>query len=610
MFAAVVAALAAVNQAYLLGMLEWGDESETIVTVKMMAAGMRLYSEIFNHHGPLVFLPGFLIEHFGSFGVRVHRVPIALLQWAAVACLATSPLLSCVEVRKHYAVVAASVMLIFLPEMYGHTYQYQTIAGLLLVIILAQYTLPAIVCPDKVGKIRVACGSTLLAALPFLSVTYAPVAALLFLGAARRAHLRITALAVAASVAANVLFLLLTASLPGYLAFHFYLNSAILSSYDGGHGLPGLVASIYSALTDGISGFVALVILVAALVSAAARDAGKFPWRPLVLGAALAGLLIRTTHPVHQLAFYYACLALPLILVASIRLAWRPAALALVLPALCAVKLSLLVPADAFRLSSRQIADATEFSELARAVTGPGERIIAYSFRNYEYIAADRLPASGHFFYLPWQPAYEKAPRLGIDFAACAQIRAARPKIMLLDKWKVWNRYTWESYASCVDSIAEDSYWQVSGKPYYLRKDLPAADIGLAMLHEKLTLAETARASVTPLSFTKAHDAEEAALKTLRVRFADGTPAPSGGRLELGGLGGTETVAFAFGGTAKNQYHAFDVPPGTYKRGRIVVPEGSALRVWESRGADASHTCIIYDYVNGKRRFTPGCPLR
>ena len=35
-------------QYFLLEYMEWGDESETIVTSKMMVAGMKLYSEIFN----------------------------------------------------------------------------------------------------------------------------------------------------------------------------------------------------------------------------------------------------------------------------------------------------------------------------------------------------------------------------------------------------------------------------------------------------------------------------------------------------------------------------------------------------------------------------------
>lgn len=70
-------------QTKLLTYIEMGDESETIVAAKMIAAGDSLYSGIFNHHGPLTFLPGVLLEYFGDFGVPGYRIPIAILQLVA-----------------------------------------------------------------------------------------------------------------------------------------------------------------------------------------------------------------------------------------------------------------------------------------------------------------------------------------------------------------------------------------------------------------------------------------------------------------------------------------------------------------------------------------------
>ncbi|WP_413903977.1 hypothetical protein [Candidatus Skiveiella danica] len=43
--------------------IEWGDESETIVVAKMIAAGERLYSQIFNHHGPLILFQAFCLKN-------------------------------------------------------------------------------------------------------------------------------------------------------------------------------------------------------------------------------------------------------------------------------------------------------------------------------------------------------------------------------------------------------------------------------------------------------------------------------------------------------------------------------------------------------------------
>ena len=150
-------------QYFLLRHIEWGDESETVVTAKMMAAGQRLYSEIFNHHGPLTFLSGVVLESFGNFGVRAHRVPVALLQCAGLLSIYFSPLFSSKSVKIGCTVFAASVMLLYFPELLGHMYTYQAITGAFLLIILFLYTFPAILRPDSVTSARSFTGSVLIA---------------------------------------------------------------------------------------------------------------------------------------------------------------------------------------------------------------------------------------------------------------------------------------------------------------------------------------------------------------------------------------------------------------------------------------------------------------
>jgi hypothetical protein len=69
-------------QYFLLRQKEWGDESETIVTAKMMAAGKYLYSEIFNHHGPLTFLSGVAMDSHCPFASHqpLHNILFAHIQ--------------------------------------------------------------------------------------------------------------------------------------------------------------------------------------------------------------------------------------------------------------------------------------------------------------------------------------------------------------------------------------------------------------------------------------------------------------------------------------------------------------------------------------------------
>ena len=125
-------------QIRLLDYFEWGDESETIVTAKMLASGQRLYSEVFNMHGPLVFLPGYLLEKIASFGIRGHRIVIVLLQWCALVAIYCSPIKANKWQKLIYTTIVATFILINLPDAFGHTYIYQAIAGLILIILLAE----------------------------------------------------------------------------------------------------------------------------------------------------------------------------------------------------------------------------------------------------------------------------------------------------------------------------------------------------------------------------------------------------------------------------------------------------------------------------------------
>jgi hypothetical protein len=102
----------------------------------------------------------------------------------------------------------------------------------------------------------------------------------------------------------------------------------------------------------------------------------------------------------------------------------------------------------------------------------PQDRIIAYTFANEQYLLSERLPASGNFFYLPMQESYLKNPLFGININACEQINAYKPKVMFIDKWKVWDTYSWESYASCIQNTLDSDYMQLDSNPYYIRKDL------------------------------------------------------------------------------------------------------------------------------------------
>ncbi len=471
LFAAVVLAVA--YQWKLLDYMEWGDESETVVTAKMLAAGMSLYDEVFNHHGPLIFLPGLVLESFGDFSVGAHRIPIAALQWLALLSIYRSPMLKLLIEKRIFLTITLIAMVGLLPEsgLFGHAYIYQSVAGLLTVIALAQYSTPALVEPDSLRPWQVALGNLLLASLPFLAVTYLPAAVLLVACSLRRRFLRTAAAGLVLGIFLNLVFLGIVGSFKGFWVDHIYINSTILPMYNDGQGPVKLAEKLLGTLTVNVERFVVFIGLAAGCAMLVRSEKRPWPWRSVLLTLAVLSFLMRG-NLYQGVPFWYACLALFALLMARNLLWLREQYVWLCFTAVFVLRLvyPLTIGGEFFVKARRP--NSTEFSRLVQDVTDKNDRIIAFSFQNHQYIAAGRLPASGSFFYLPWQQKYLENPRLGIAIDTCAQIKSYSPKIMLIDKWKVWGKFAWDTYADCVQQFINQKYRQVPGRPYYIRIDL------------------------------------------------------------------------------------------------------------------------------------------
>lgn len=599
-------------QLHLLNYIEWADESETVLTAKLIARGATLYFDVFNHHGPLTFLPGLLVEQVGNFGVSGHRVPIMIAQWLALAALFFSPLIRDSLVARIYTGLVATALVLYWPELFGHMYKYQVLAGLMLMVILAQYSLPAIACPERISPARTILCNLLIGSLPFLAITYLPASALLFAAGCNRARWKLAALAVLAAIALNLVFLGSFGSFAGYFAYHIYLNIAVLPDYIGGGSLLQMIDSIYRSSTLDLWRFMIFVANALAVARLASREPG-LPWRSLLVAGALASLLLRVGDlPFHDMPYYYASLALPLLLIRrSQRLATQSALVIGAVLAVCLVKVSLLVPGDRQRLEARAIPYATEFTELARALTTRDERIIAYTFNVIDYLLADRLPASGNFFYFPWQKTYNENPVLGIQIDTCAEIRRNRPKVVLLDHSLVLGRFPWDSYGGCVQAFVDEAYTRVLDKPFYVRRDLSLEAIGVAAEGQSYEIRDNeTRTADTPYGLIFG-EAPTGQLKRLGVALRETDGSPGDVELHLVGSDG----ATARGRPSEHQhglYWRFDIPPQAqaFDSAALAHRGEGDFTVLESHSEHGErYSCLVYEYRDGSRRFTPGCPL-
>ncbi|MGV3687474.1 hypothetical protein [Citrobacter freundii] len=604
-------------QYFLLDYINWGDEAETVVAVKMMSSGMKLYSEIFNHHGPLTFLPGLLVEKFIGVDIRGHRVIIAFFQILALISVCKAQYLTSNFQRIVAFVCCAVIVIICFPEGFGHTYQYQTLAGIMLTIVLSIYVIPAILNSEKLTSTSVFLGGVLLSSLPFLAITYLPVAGLLYIAALRKSFAKYLVVGTVLGVFVNLSFLGYFGSFAGFWAFHIYLNAEILPEYTGLQ--PGwmLITTAIQALTSDFSHLFALLfILNGAFILS--KSELKFPWRTCFVIAGLCSLLIRGPG-FHGMPFFYATLPfIPFILSGIDDKSRSHIYITIGVMFLCIVKLSLVMPGDKFKITSNPVAtenSQSEFSILVKEFTEKDDKIIAYSFQTPEYIVSNRLPASGYFFYLPWQAKYNENPKFGVSIDPCKQISEGRPKVMLLDKWLVWDRYPWESYASCIQNIADKNYWQVPGKPYYIRKDLFATGDYFAsnnrtmapspVLHKGGSIPLKLKDRLRQTSNTKKIDG-------IGVLFGTYMRTNSGvARLVLKSIEGkTFNFDFSLSQLSDNRYKYFSLDEGSYVAGEIESITGDGVSTWESNGATlGTLTCLKYYYSDGTVDLTPGCPI-
>lgn len=605
-------------QIRLLSVQEFGDESETVLTARMMAAGMRLYAEIFNHHGPLVFYPGWLIELFGAAPIAVHRLPVAALQWGLLLALWSSPLLRRSALREVYVALAAAFMVLYLPALYGHMAMYQNVAGLMAAIALAVLVLPAACLAERPAQWRIVLGALLLAGLPFLAFTLIPSMALLVLAALRRDIARPLLIWFLVGLLLQVLMLACLGSLRGYAVFHFYMNLAILPEYVGVGPLNAFSAAL-DALSSQRHGALMLLLVASSLAFVAWRSPARFGWRAVAVGVAMGGFLIRGDN--YQGApFWYALLTLPLAAAAVVRaLDWRLVPLCLAVLGVMLIRLSLVLPEDRARLQ-KPTPYGSEFARMAKLLTEPADRILAYSFAPFLYLDAERLPASGNFFYTPWQAKYAQDPQLGIQIDTCADIERHKPKLIRADRGAFWDRYPWESYAGCIDAHLERDYLQLPNTFYYVRNDLDLAPIGMQRPPRKARLlpsAVIASNQSLPIVFdpTLLLPAE-AAIVGLELRFATYLRALEGiASLRIKTPGGEEhAVPVLLSDVRDNDYLSVDLArlslkPDAVQSAVLIVGETVGFSLWDLESEQGRATCVALRLADESLRLTPGCPL-
>lgn len=485
--------------------IEFGDETEKFVVAQMLEHGMRLYKDIFAHHGPLSFMLAHAYAHFYSASdfsdARWSMVALALF---SAFCILASPALKTWTVR----CLAAGTYLALLSSIWGiqgaHMISYYSIGGLLLVVPVAQLVFPYLVErePSRWGLIASGAACVLVC---FSAYSLGPSTVLICLAAAvlgRSSAKTLSVrqllpfgLAVFVTLALMLAWLGTHGDFVGFFVYHFYFNQAIY--YEFVKFTMGKIDQIFflSLHPREIMHSLAIVLTALstiALLAALPRDRLK-KWGMAAVAAMLLGALFLTnpksTHGFQALPFDILAIATfglsAGVLLQSDQLVSRVWASVLTTFVLIGTAMAfelasftaLSSPHDAKKTNLRKMKSylrpAPEFDLIRRLSKEDGD-VMALISDNAFYIRSGRLPASGNLFYLPWQSAYYKHPIFGYKIDICTDLADKRPSIIKFHRGLIWGMYDIADYEPCVVDFIKKNYVPLGPDPTLLiRADHP-----------------------------------------------------------------------------------------------------------------------------------------
>lgn len=622
-----------------LTLFSFGDESEKFVIAKMLNEGSVLYKDIFSHHGPVSYMLAHLYTKIVSTSdftwIRLSQVILA-----AGACLAIafSPVIKRPLDRMWATALFLSVLSAFWVLNSIHMLLYQSIGGFLLLIVLAQMVLPALL-EDKLHPAGLFVSGFALVMACFAAYSFGPATVLLTAsatlgliasGARFQASAKPFLAGLLTATTAVVLWLFFFGDLLGFLVYHFYFNQEVYANFTG-YSLWAVTKNIsvsfagpYLVHTIAVIYFAIWVFALSVITIGRPGSRYRFWWK--LCAMILLVVAIPFSNPRGGIGFHGA--AFVIINIGALALIgacacqrWTKAPVVMVLLFIVAE-----IAAHNALSSPHGIARAHFAGHVAqhkptssgvagfiRSLTGEDDRILSLIFHPVLYVQADRLPSSGHFYYLPWQAAYNRVSVNGYKMDICRHIETHRPKVIWFDNWHVWDRYWIEEYEHCVPEVIRDNYRQMDNH-LYLRSDVaqqmvleePAAGYRL-----RPSPALRAGSSIR-LSMIDNIVNTDAQPEQIGIRFGTHRRVNRGeAALHLETVNGdTHIIRFSLADLTDNRYRYFDLVPAQYVSGRIVSVTGGGVSSWESinEETEEAHTCMVYKLSGGQWRFTPGCP--
>lgn len=633
-----------------LNLFEFGDETEKFVAAQMISDGMLLYRDVFAHHGPVQYMIAHAYLTFlgpADFSqIRWFMIALAL---SAVMSIYFSPIFKSQVVRQ----VASGAFLLALSAVWNlqgiHMVLYHSIGGFLYTVPLMQTGLPLIF-GVKPSAFAQALSGFCAVLICFTAYSFGPSVTILglcaFLSAllffSQKSTMRMLFfVGLGALLAATCvsLWLQLFADLKGFLVYHFYFNQAVYSSFINFSFLDLGNLFVLSSEPSNIIHSTALLSLLATALLAKSLELPilKIHKRRMagvacaLLGAvSLLFLSPRGARGFQGTAFLIASLGLSAAIFALYiqkqlereKLAFAAKACALTLTIVFAIFEIVAYKA----ISTPHGVKKTDFTSYLVSLDRSSDfafldyldvkrrDMLALIFNPALYIKSGRLPASGNYYYLPWQASYNRKPFEDYKIDICEDIERNKPSVIWFDNWRVWCQHAISEYEPCVPSLIEAYYEPMGeGSFYYVRSDKIDSKLSSPMTEQREIKASPPIVAGRPQQLNllgKRSKTDRFKLKALGLLFGTHNRRNKGeAELTLATIDGKLfKKTFSLADLKDNQYKYIEVPPLEFVEGEIVALSGGGVSLWESHHRYGERlTCIQYFNSDYQVALTPGC---
>lgn len=412
-----------------IGNWMWGDEAETLVTVQQMGRGQQLYKDVFNIHGPLYFIPFAILPNFfeGIQFVYLCRLIVILSFWGFflyIGVLIKNVLDVASSLIFISCLIALELVVIF-PN-FGYMYLYQNITGILVAVVFSIFLI-CLFSEICISKQQIIICSLIISSLSLISISNSLTTLFLFVEffilSYKSKLLKETLKYTLLFSTLYLMVLCFYIDFKGFYVVHYYIINKYLLNSPSLRDLLLLIKlnfsnpacyipfGLFLVLSFGalpndkckLICYVQLLVLVFALVFLYTRDL-VYVWKPWLalqhlycvsIGSVVCFLFFIRNYKILYLRYLSLGFISILLLLNYVYFMSEENEKGAFLKQIYSNE-----SANTIDVVTRQLDWQSKFSFLVKKFTHSDEKIVAWTFRPFEYLLSEREPATSNFQYI------------------------------------------------------------------------------------------------------------------------------------------------------------------------------------------------------------------